>query len=238
MTLNELTYDLLERVRAELSDDEYIDKRQLKFWIHNQRALWLRNELNRNRTIDPNIIQNLGCVELELADASSCPGIPVGCSVLRSKQDIPNTVELHNKTLITRVGPLDKTIPDFSFVPYKQAIFSGNGRYSKMHIYAFLLHNRMYLKFDEECNIAAKMLTHINIQGVFEDPTEVSTFNDPDGQPCYSDDTEYPMNRWMYNYIKDAILKADLSHMIMLPTDSTNNANIELSGVQDGQRKN
>lgn len=235
MTLNELAYDLLERVRAELSDDEYIDKRQLKFWIHNQRALWLRNELNRNRTIDSNIIQDLGCVELEVVDASACSDIPVGCSVLRTIKDIPNAIELHNKTLITRIGPLDQSIPDFTFTSHERAIFSGNGKYNVKHIYAYLLNNKMYLKFDEKCNLEAKMLTHVNIRGVFEDPTEVATFTDPTGASCYSDDGEYPLNRWMYNYIKDAIVKADLSNMIMLPTDSTNNANIELSGIQDGK---
>jgi hypothetical protein len=52
VTLNQLIYDLLEIVRPNLSDDDNFDKRQIAFWIKNQRALWLRNELNKNRTVE------------------------------------------------------------------------------------------------------------------------------------------------------------------------------------------
>ena len=55
-TLNEIAYDLLSIVRPALSDDSDIDLRQIKFWIHNQRALFIRNELNRSRTIDADIV--------------------------------------------------------------------------------------------------------------------------------------------------------------------------------------
>ena len=77
------------------------------FWIKNQRALWLRNELNKNRTIDPNIVQDLGCIELELADKAECCDLEDGCKILRTNVTIPNTIELHNKTGITRVAPID-----------------------------------------------------------------------------------------------------------------------------------
>ncbi len=84
-TLNEIAYDLLSIVRPQLSDDNDIDIRQIKFWIRNQRALWLRNELNRKRSIDEDVIQTL-CVDIEEVDASDCCDITIDCSVLRSKK--------------------------------------------------------------------------------------------------------------------------------------------------------
>lgn len=209
VTLNQLAYDLLELVRPNIADDEAIDLRQVKFWIHNQRALWLRNELNRFRTIDDNIIQDLGCVELEVADRSTCADLPIDCDILRTKKEIPNTIELHNKTALTRIGPLDKTMAPYSIVEYNRAIFSGNGRFNRQQIFAFLLNNRVYLKISP-LNKDGKYLEYLNIRGVFETPTDVAGFNDPEGVPCYTDNTKYPVNRWMIDYMKDAIVKSNL----------------------------
>ena len=52
ITLNKLTYDLLELIRGNITDDDELDLRQIEYWIHNQRALWLKNEMNRFRSID------------------------------------------------------------------------------------------------------------------------------------------------------------------------------------------
>ena len=226
-TLNEIAYDFLELIRAELSDDEHINLRQVKYWIHNQRAVALRNELNRFRTIDENIIQDLGCVELEVGDATDCPGIELGCSVLRTKQTIPDTIELHNNTGITRVGPVNKADRPFSFVHYKRAIFSGNTRFTQSIIYAFELNDRIYLKFNTH-NPYAACLTHINIRGVFEDPTEVAAFVDPNGQSCYSDDTKYPINKWMLDYIKTRIIAVNLQLATKPLADESNDADANL----------
>jgi len=221
-TLNQLIFDLHEIVRPNLSDDDSFDRRQLAFWIKNQRALWLRNELNKNRTIDDNIVQDLGCVELELADKADCCDIDDGCKVLRTVNLIPNAIELHNRTGITRVAPIDKLTVPFSFVSYERAIWSGNGKYNKNHVFAFLLNNRIYIiSKDQEI---AKYMTHINVRGVFEDPEEVSEFSHCTGEACYTGNSKYPINSWMIDYMKDAILKLNFATALKVPGDSTNNA--------------
>lgn len=228
MTQNEIAYDLIEIVRPNLSDDDNIDKRQLFFWIDNQRALWLRNELNKNRTIDDNIVQDLGCVELELADKADCCDIEDGCKILRTNQLIPNTIELHNKTGITRIAPIDKLTVPFTHVAYDRAIWSGNGKYNKNHVFAFLLNNRIYIKSNDQ--EIAKYLTHINVRGVFETPSEAARFNHCSGEACYTSNSKYPINRWMLDYMKDAILKVNFASMFKFPTDNTNNAKDDTSG--------
>ena len=67
-SLNKIAYSILENVRRDISDDEFISLRQVKDDIHTLRALFLRNELNKSRSIDPAIVQDLGCVGLEYAD--------------------------------------------------------------------------------------------------------------------------------------------------------------------------
>lgn len=222
VTLNELVYDLWDIVRPTLSDDDTFDKRQIEFWVKNQRALWLRNELNKNRTIDDNIIQDLGCVELELADAADCCDVSDGCKVLRTKLTIPNTIELHNKTGLTRVALINKLSIPFNFVPYEQAIFSGNGRFNKNQIFAFLLNDRIYLIAKNPTLV--KYLEYINVRGIFEDPTEAAAFSHCSGEACYSKNSKYPVNRWMIEYMKAEILKINFSTALQAVEDKTNNA--------------
>ncbi len=222
VTLNQLVYDLLEIIRPNLSDDDSFDKRQIAFWIKNQRALWLRNELNKNRTVDPNIVQDLGCIELELADKADCCELSDGCKILRTNVEIPNTIELHNKTGITRVAPIDKLSVPFSFVSYERAIWSGNGKYNKNHVFAFILNNRIYvISKDQQI---AKYMTHINVRGIFEDPEQAARFKHCSGEPCYSTNSNYPVNSWMIDYMKDAIIKLNFATALKVPTDNSNNA--------------
>jgi len=221
-TLNQLVYDIWEIARPRISDDDNFDKRQFEFWIKNTRALLLRNELNKNRTIDPNLIQDLGCVELELADAADCCEITDGCKILRTKLEIPNTIELHNKTGITRVAPVNKLTVPFNFVDYERAIYSGNGRFNSNQVFAFLLNDRIYLKVNN--TDIAKYLTHINVRGVFEDPKEAAKFHHCSGDPCYTGSSEYPVNSWMIETMKQMILQVDLATSLQAVEDSTNNA--------------
>jgi len=233
LTLNMLYYDILETVsNNNISDDTDISARYIEYLIHQQRALWLRNEYNKpGRSIDQNVTQDLGCVELELVDSSFaiCNDLEVGCSLLRSKLVIPNTVEFYERTAITKVGPIDQMNVSFSFVPYQQAIYSGNGKFTKNVIYCFLHDNRMYLKVTGQ---AGKMLKYINIHGIFEDPTEVSNFTNINGEACYSEDSKYPVNQWMVPFIKEQVLNQIIKGG-QSPEDTSNDAT--QNKVQSGE---
>lgn len=221
-TLNEIVFDVLESVRSHhIVDDEDIDRRQIIYNLNLQRSLWIRNELNKpGRTIDPFTVQSLGCVELEVADTSDCPELPVGCSILRTKCEIPKTVELHQRNAITKVGPVDKMDYFFSFVPYHQTIFSGNGKYNQNSVFAFLHNNRMYFKVNKA---QQKLIRRVNIMGIFEDPTKVSEFCNTSGAPCFSADDQYPISSWMLPYIKQDLINQVVGS-IQMPEDNTNDA--------------
>ena len=220
MTLNEGTYKILEVLNRTKSDDSDIDEREIKFAIHNQRALWLRNELNKNRTIDPNVIQDLGCVQLEVADTAECCDITTGCSILRTTLEIPNTIELHNETALW-VSPVDKLNYPFSFVSYDRAKWVGNGTFSQNNIFAFLNNSRIYIISG---NDEHKYMKYINIRGVFENPTEAGRFSDCTGSACYTDTDEYPLNRWMWTYIQMEVIKEMLPKLLQMPSDNSNDA--------------
>jgi hypothetical protein len=207
-------------IRPHITDDEDLPIKKIKHDINLKRALFIRNELNKNRSIDINLIQTLGCVELEVADpVECCIDLPPGCKLVRTVERIPNTIELHNSKLITRIGNINMMDKKFNFVPYERFIFSGNTEYTKNEIYATLHDGRIYLKSNSMDLFALK---YIDIQGVFEDPTELAKFKNCSDENCYDDDSKYPMNMWMEDYIKNALIEEYIKVTLRATKDMTN----------------
>jgi len=221
MTENQLIYDIMELARGnQISDDTDLDGRQIMFIANNQRHLWIRNEYNKpGRQIDHNIEQDLGCVKLIPVDAAECCDVTIstGCMILRTERKIPNTIEFHKGTGITRVGPINKLNIPFSFIPYSRAQFTGDDKYSKNMVQAFLLNN--YLYFITPTTQSAFM-DYVNVRGVFETPSDAANFSDCDGTACYNKKTsKYPLNSWMYAYLKEQILR-ELGLALQTPKDT------------------
>ena len=230
-TLNEITYDLLSIVRPQLSDDNDIDERQIKFWINNQRALWIRNELNKKRTIDSDVIQTI-CADLEEVNTSDCCDIELDCStILRTTKKLPETIELHNKQAILRTAPIDKISKPFSFIEYLSVPFVGNGKFNSKNIFSFLHDGYIYLY--SKGNPRYKMISNISIRGEFEDPTAASNFKDcGTNEPCYTDDSPYPIKSWMIPALKQAILQSNLMIEAQADIQAKDNANNAKSDVK------
>lgn len=190
--------------------------------INGQRSLFIRNEYNkRNRTIDPDIVQTLGCVDLEKVDATTCCdlSIPIDCEVLRTTQDIPKTIEFHNSKGITRIGGVEMLTKAFNLVDMARLPYVGNGRANQNAVFAFLYNSRIYLYSRAPRFV---MLKYINVMGVFEDPTEAAQFKDCDALPCWSPDSEYPIKDWMWEYIEDTLVQKLLNKQ-GIPTDESPN---------------
>lgn len=226
-TKAELIYDLWNFVSPLISDDSVLDERSLSYWVDVQRSLWLRNEYNRNRSVDDNIVQSLGAVQFEVVDRiEDMPYVGTNSKIIKSKLQIPVAIELHNSTMLTRVGSLDMTCRPFKLINYTAVPYTNNGKFNKNELYAFLKGGYLYVI--SSCNNPAwKALKYLNVRGVFESPEEASKFNNLDGTACWSIDSPYPINKWILAYLKDAIIKADLRPFIQPIIDESNNANAE-----------
>jgi hypothetical protein len=223
ITFAKLTYDILEILKGNhISDDTDLLERQVMYHIANQRALWIRNEYNKpGRSIDPDIISDLGCLELELADAADCCNIDLDCYVLRTKKELPSFIELHDSIGITRVGLPNKVTIPFTFTNYHKVLYSLSNKYSKNQVYAFMLNSRIYL-LSEKLNI--KMLDYINVQGVVENPEDLKDFKCENGDACFTMNSRYPIKSWMIPYITEQVVKT-LSVGTRSPKDTANDAN-------------
>lgn len=210
-----------------LYDDDQLDDRLLKDWVNNQRALWLRNEMNKPRSVDEQIIQTLGAVALEVSDRTSLPSYITGYHILQTDTDIPKTIELNNGDGLIEVAPVDRIAYPFSYVPLQRFRFSGNGKWNTNIIFATRYEQRILVMSKGDQSFA-KYLRYLRIRGVFEDPEAVANFTHISGEACYSDSDDYPMNRWMWIYIREEILKANFRELITAPTDKVNDASENL----------
>ena len=222
LTLEDLQAQLdeslaINSIESSYSYDFYTDL------INEQRSLWLRNEYNKNRRIDPYVIQELSCLELELVDPiQCCIAVPTGqCQVLRTKKKIPNTIELYFKKGITTVGPADILKPRFVVIDYSRVPFIGHGRTTQKSIYTFLYNEYLYVISRDP---AVKGIKYINLTGIFEDPTSLLAYvSCVDGTTCWSSSARYPINQWMWTYIKPIILQ-QLMQKGAAPLDDMNDA--------------
>jgi hypothetical protein len=190
--------------------------------INEQRSLWLRNEYNKNRSIDPYVVQTLGCVELEPVNPiDCCITVPTGCKVLRTVRPIPNTIEFFYTKGVVSVGSPDIVKARLSLIDYARIAFIGHGRTTSKTVYAFLYDGYMYLISKSPEYLMTKYIT---IRGIFEDPTTLGEFiNCETNQTCWKPSDPYPLNMWMWSYIKPYILQ-QLMQKGIIQLDDANNA--------------
>jgi hypothetical protein len=200
--------------------------------INEQRALWIRNEYNKNRSVDPYLIQSLDCVELEQVNPiDCCIDVPTGCKVLRTVKKIPNTIEFFFTKGITSIGSPNITKARLSLIDYSRVAFIGHGRTTAKTVYAFLYDGYMYLISRDPGYL---MTRYITIRGLFEDPTSLGEFiNCETKQQCWKMTDPYPLNQWMWAYIKPYVLQ-QISQKLVTQLDDANNTQDNQS--QKGQQ--
>ena len=64
-TIKEIVYDIKNLMRGGMqSDDELISDRQIEFQINTLRAQFIRQDINKRRSISDNIKQLIHCLEV------------------------------------------------------------------------------------------------------------------------------------------------------------------------------
>jgi hypothetical protein len=229
-TIKEIVYDLKNIIRGGLqSDDEMISDRQIEFQVNSLRAQYIRQDVNKRRSISDNIKQVIHCLEVEPISGTTC-GLSDDIMIVRSKEKVPNAIETSHQDLITAIGPTGILSTNFHMIPYNRAPWAGNNRYTKRMTFAFLLDSFVYITGPE-----AEMLEKIKVEGVWQNPRDIESYKKDDGSPSYDAETEeYPLSTSMLDLIKQGMLAQNLQPMIQMPTDISNNAK---SDLQPNQQK-
>ena len=221
LTKDKLIYDLLEIARAGRgSDDEPLTPELVGFWIDNTRAELIGQNVDKGRSINPDIIQVLPCVEIQQVDASECGCESTGCFIYRTKLQLPTAVEISNgQTLITRVAPIRIDSKAFSFLPYERFIWAGNDRFTSNLPIATLRNGYIYIK-------SKRFLGNkISVSLVANFPEELGEFETCDGLTCYNKESKYPISARMVETLKKKITDSNFKISLNTKGDDINNAN-------------
>lgn len=210
------------------ANTEFISERQVGFWVDNTRAKLIRQDLNKGRTLNPDLVQSLGCVDVEIVDGSECGCVETGCKVVRTALQIPATIETSYKNLITRIGPVQGNQRPWSIIQYAAIPFTGNNPFTANTIKA-AIHNRYVYVIGPN----VELMTKINIQGVFENPEEVANFITCDGDACYTNDSPYPIANWMIEDMTKMILDTDFRVAATAPTDKSADGSHDVQSINE-----
>jgi hypothetical protein len=230
-TLDELSYNILNIARGGLSsDDDRLNIRQIKFWIKYYRAYYvkqlsLKQSLRDVAILDPQLVQDLGCLKLEEVDKADCPDALWGQNIKRV--EVPKLIDIPLDKSITFVGLIDKITPIIMGNP-NTSYFKSRQRFTGNMRRAYFIGKYLYVTdpFNED-------ICHINVRGIFDDPTQVS-YTDADGEvQCYRDDEEYPMPMSFIPEVNTAIMQRELQMTVNGTNDEINDSREPNSPIDD-----
>ena len=216
MTLNEIAYNLLNLIRGGRSNqDEHISLDQIKFNIKHYRAVFIRRDYAKNGFSSRHTEQNLGCVRIIPVDASKCCNLDTKCPVYRTEKKIPKTIRYNFEEAITYVGDVSgmNTIP---MVSSNMLQWLSYDKYTSKKMKSYVIGDYLYI-------YNAQGLEAINVRGVFEDPQEVSKFDECEAGGCYDDSKDdFPIAMDMLSLINKGLIDGELNLLASSFSDITN----------------
>jgi len=226
-SLGQVTYDIKEALK-DFSDDSQLDNRYIIYLLNIKRAKYLKQRLEKpGRNFDTRITQTL-CLDTEIVSTNEC-GLELTCSkIVRTKQTVPDLLQLTNKDAIQRVSPADKLSVKFNLIDRERAPYYLSSNF-KSKVKSFLHDDgHIYLISSEPI-----LLDCLSLTGVFEDPTELQNYKNCCG--CENEDavcydlyeTEYPVQTDMLDIIRKDIIQ-ELTTLLKVPQDKINNSNDDI----------
>ena len=218
MTLNSLDTlisDIMLSIRnSNISESESINRLQIEQWIHQYRALLIKQDIDKGRDINPQYIQFLSNLSIDtVADATNVAYTLTN----RHKVDVtlPKLIDFNYKHGIVYAVDMYNNIIQVSnknrVSLQKYRKYTGND---------YLLYidngNELYLEGPGD-------LQYITLGIIAEDPSTVSGFNSSN---------VYPIPASMIPTLRQMILSKELNIMTNEPTDKTNNSNDDTQNIQ------
>lgn len=204
MTLNELISDvLLEARNSNIAESEKLSRRQIELWIKTYRAFLIKQDLDKDRTINPlytqTIRMHISKVEEDpehfeyvgddklpkLIDFNYRPG------VVSVKDSHGNLIQIGSETKM-------------KFQKYR--------KYTCNDYIAYVKGDEIYVESRNN------LIEYIDVEVIAEDPTETIMCYDPN-------EDEYPIPGAMWATVKQLIFTRDIPTMIQMPSDTTNDSN-------------
>lgn len=220
VTLNTIIRDIQNIIRgATITDDEPISERQIEAWIHQYRAQILKRDLDKNKIVNPDYVQDIPVLELTAIDKLNDSTITSGTNVYRTIE-IPNAIDLNHQSGLLYVG--DSLGNQIQLVSENRVPWMDHSKYSKLMPVAYLKDNRIYVQNHNA-------LQFISVRGVFENPVAIYNIVNPrTNQQEATLDTPYPFPIDKLPQLKKEVLSGELQIEWNAPNDDVNDADHSL----------
>lgn len=219
-TIRELYYNIKNIIKGGLaSDDIALSDRQIKHWVNIERGALIKSSIEKEKTINANFEQSLGCVLLEKTDKAECQdlGIFTGKTIMKSIVDIPKPIfTSFGGELITNLQTVYGQPIEFNSA--QMGYYAQFQKYAPRKKIAYLKNGRLYVENAEGMEI-------VKITGIFEDPELVYSFINCDGTVCFNEDSDYPLTSDLISKLYENIQRKYLPTLLATNQDKTNDAN-------------
>lgn len=203
MTLANLVDDiLLEARNSSIAESEHLSRHQIELWIKSYRALLIKQQVNKDKTIDPIFVQT---IQMHLQKMWE-KGEP-GHVEYRTDKKLPKLIDFNWRPGIISVK--DRFGHLIQIGSETKMKFQKYRKYTCARYIAYVKDDYLYVEGD------SNLLEFIEVDIIAEDPTEAVECYDP-----YKD--EYPIPADMWATIKQFIMDRDIPALIRAISDDTN----------------
>lgn len=224
VTIDTLIKDLLFIIRAsKVSQSETISWNQIEYWIHQYRALLIKQDLDKNKMPNPDYIQEIACLKLISEDKAGSTSLQTtGEYIYRTEIQLPKTIDLGFKSGVMYVGTLDGK--EIQFTQQEKAEWQQHSKYTARDQVAYLKNQYIYIK-------SPYALSYIAVRGIFEIPTEINNLVNPmTNLPLFTTDTTYPIPINWIPTLKEMILRKELNIIVSSLSDDKNDSSSKVQG--------
>jgi len=223
VSLNELGYRIFNIILPKVSDDSSIDIADIRYDIENTRALLIKRRYgSKFKTQLPEaIVQSIESLEIESVNASNVI-IQSDKVLMKTKLQIPQLLEKSSgMPMVKRISAATVLSNNFTVVTPQQAIYSGNGKFNQKNIFCFYEDGYLYLVTKRDL---FKGVKYIDVDAVFERPTEYFTFMNANLSGAFDYDSNYPVALDMIDDIEQIVIKNKLRIESTQPVDDVNDS--------------
>ncbi len=199
MTRSELIYNIKELMKDHSDDVAYSD-RHIAFLIDLQRARFIRkSHEKRSKALDQACMSS---IEVNLSKITG----PLGNSVTRSDEELPELLSLNSRTALVSVVPTISGAEPIEIVSLPKVRGILKGAYGTL--FGYMEDNYLNLI---SLDPAVYMLKKVKVRGIFSE------------LPFVSDDDPYPLSASLVPQVEDAVLADLLKTLRVMQLQDTDN---------------
>ncbi len=210
-SLRTIIDDILLLVRNNnISESEDFSRAQIRAWVMQYKAALIKQIGENDEAYtemvdsDDSLTETIGPLELEVVESLDANNL----YTRKTKEKLP---QMYDDSDISLVSVTDQSGYPIQKMAQQRRRFHWFRKYTRSELTYYYNNGYIYIQGNEDC----MKLKYIYVTGIWD--------NDSDDVP--EDDINIP--GWMIPQIKQNIIKNELSLMLKMPSDDTNNATLQ-----------